>query len=976
MKILQLNTNRSRASYNTLTALASRLQTDILLISEPNASVTTSSSWILDSRGDAALQVLHPDRLAIHGTGAGQGFAWVELTEMIIFSCYFSPSSPDAIFSSDIDTLSEELRKCRKNVLVAGDFNAKSPIWGADRTDRRGDILADAFSCLGLICLNKGNAPTFERHLSKSILDVTFCSRHIARSTLSWRVLDEETLSDHRCLALHLANFSSRSPPPQRGWIINTAGLDRLRAALGLRLSQAGRMTPRRLTQILTSACEESLSKRYRRGHPAVYWWTAEIGAARLRCIQTRRRLTRARRNSQEADLLQLAAELKEARRLMKRLIENSKQEKWRNLCAEVDSDPWGMAYKIVCDKLRKPIPILPQPVLEEAVKFLFPTHPPLYVSEIVAPEIPCFTLEELKAASSKLKTRKTPGPDGIPPEAVRLAAEVQPEKVLEAMNETLLGDYFPDDWKISRLVMLRKPGKPEGVPTSYRPLCLLNTLGKLMEQLLLQRLKAEIERTDALSENQFGFREGKSTLDAIDMVMRTVDNAATRSHRNRLIPAVVTFDIRNAFNSASWAHILQELRRLEVSPYLIRIIRRYFENRKIIAEAEDSTITLTVTSGVPQGSVLGPTLWNILYDGVLRLPQPAGIQLVAYADDLALVACYKTEEELTSNVTTAVRHIYNWLTSRGLSLAPEKTEAIILSGRRRLRQVAFDIMGTTVQPQDKLKYLGIWLDSHRSFHAHVKEAVSKAERSCASISRLLSNTSGPSQRIRQLLSTVISSVALYGAPIWQRALCIKEAKKRLERVQRRAALRTCCGYRTISTEAAFVISSIPPMELLIMERTERRAGEAKDVCRARLLARWQQRWDDNTTKAQWTKRLIPNIIQWVTRRHGDTDFHLTQVLSGHGCFEAYKHRFRIAGSNICMYCGVEDDAEHTLFHCPRWTSERSVITDTIQGLLTPANMISVMIESASNWETVRRFTTGVMKQKAADGHHLDGGGN
>ena len=87
------------------------------------------------------------------------------------------------------------------------------------------------------------------------------------------------------------------------------------------------------------------------------------------------------------------------------------------------------------------------------------------------------------------------------------------------------------------------------------------------------------------------------------------------------------------------------------------------------------------MTAGVPQGSMLGPTLWNILYDQVLRLKLPEGVTNIAYADDLAVLVCAENQIELENRANGSLRRIDGWMQRNGLQLAPQKTEAIVFKG-------------------------------------------------------------------------------------------------------------------------------------------------------------------------------------------------------------------------------------------------------------------------------------------------------
>lgn len=101
----------------------------------------------------------------------------------------------------------------------------------------------------------------------------------------------------------------------------------------------------------------------------------------------------------------------------------------------------------------------------------------------------------------------------------------------------------------------------------------------------------------------------------------------------------MLTIDVKNAFNSAHWGRILESVSKKSIPPYLCNIIESNFKDRQLSYSTGVAEETIRLTSGVPQGSVLGPTMWNLLYDGLLRETMPTGVEVLAFADDLALVA-------------------------------------------------------------------------------------------------------------------------------------------------------------------------------------------------------------------------------------------------------------------------------------------------------------------------------------------------
>ena len=128
------------------------------------------------------------------------------------------------------------------------------------------------------------------------------------------------------------------------------------------------------------------------------------------------------------------------------------------------------------------------------------------------------FTLEELKRASGRLKANTALRIDGVPNEILKEVIGAYPEILLEAFNSCLREGRFFVDWKKQRLFLLRKGNKPIEDTSSYRPICLLDTVGKLLEEMILQRLQGHM----------VSFRKGRSTVDAIQAVV----NIATKARR------------------------------------------------------------------------------------------------------------------------------------------------------------------------------------------------------------------------------------------------------------------------------------------------------------------------------------------------------------------------------------------------------------------------------------------------------------
>lgn len=177
----------------------------------------------------------------------------------------------------------------------------------------------------------------------------------------------------------------------------------------------------------------------------------------------------------------------------------------------------------------------------------------------------------------------------------------------------------------------------------------------------------------------------------------------------------------------------------------------------------------------------------------------------------------------------------------------------------------------------------------------------------------------------------MVHSILLYGAEVWSEQLTYKKFRRKLATVQRQAALRVVCAYRTVSEAAILVISKAIPIDHLANERKVlyglRTAGTLSQnrrvTERENTLDSWEKRWHDAST-GRWTARLIPKLDTWLKCNHAETNYHLTQFLTNHENFNGYLHRMGLKSSPLCSYCPTcIDDANYTFFHCHLWATEQ-----------------------------------------------------
>lgn len=135
---------------------------------------------------------------------------------------------------------------------------------------------------------------------------------------------------------------------------------------------------------------------------------------------------------------------------------------------------------------------------------------------EVTQDDIQLFTENELIGAVNKLKLRKAPSPDKITNEMIQVIVKEYPNHFLKVMNKLIRNGRFPEIWKRATLALIEKPKKNKQTETKYRPICLLDGMGKVMEYMIASRIIHELEAGHELSENQYGFRKSRSTVDAM----------------------------------------------------------------------------------------------------------------------------------------------------------------------------------------------------------------------------------------------------------------------------------------------------------------------------------------------------------------------------------------------------------------------------------------------------------------------------
>ena len=437
----------------------------MLLISEPNKRLCERNAWLTDARLDAAI-VFQNKEIAVHGVGSGDGFAWAELSNLIIYSCYCSPNVDIQHFEEFLTGLDRDIKTRKKQVVIGGDFNAKATEWGSPIESIRGRLLTDWLSEANLVVLDQGNRPTFVRYKQQSYIDIT---EDVSRNIKNWRVVDDETLRWHRIIEFEYLEWTREvSRVAAEGWRINEESIIRFRekfATITKRETEAGgRPHYEKYIEMVTKCCDEVFPRK-NTGHgkrKGAYWWCQEVKERRKACIRARRRMTREHRCGTEESKAATVQEYKKSKKEYNREINLSKKKSWLKLLEDLDTDEWGQGYRLVVKKtgLKGENRMSEEQQMAIARK-LFPAATDDVGRKVPAASEPSpFTTGELQQALNRIRNGKAPGPDGVLPEIAMAAVQSGWDIYLDIANEALRKDHFPEQMKEARLALISKnPG-------------------------------------------------------------------------------------------------------------------------------------------------------------------------------------------------------------------------------------------------------------------------------------------------------------------------------------------------------------------------------------------------------------------------------------------------------------------------------------------------------------------------------------
>ncbi|UYV79383.1 hypothetical protein LAZ67_17002403, partial [Cordylochernes scorpioides] len=551
-----------------------------------------------------------------------------------------------------LELLGQMVRNVRiENVLITGDFNARSHFLG-DRVDSiRGRNLVDLIISQGLEVWNNWGTPTFSTVNGESVIDLTlYKGSGLVR--VSWKAEFADG-SDHK-----LISFTAKSSA-------NPVSVER---------TPRGKSSP---------------------------WWSDDLEVERKRMRALRRRAQKSSENEREGKWTRYRAELAK----YKKRTRKARRDHWRAQCSRtLMDDKYGLPYKLAMEKLRNPMALKllrkedgsRTHDLSDTLSHILDVH--FGVGHLECEDVlprnecmdPLFTEREVKRTAFKFGNRKSPCPDGIDNTIVKVLVRRYGALLTRLYNRCLELGRFPRARKAARVALLEKSGKSGATAKDYRPVSLLSCLGKVLDSLLAQRLTRWLESGGHLSSSQHGFRKGRSTTTCLEGILGNMEEGIAKG--NWMI--AISFDIAGAYDNLNWNMVVNALDEKGCPFNLLTLVRDFLRDRRVSIKVGAVDIHRIVSKGCPQCSCCGPILRENctrarpgvekprVADTIIRKELPAGACMVAYADDNYLIISEKSRRKAEALANESIRRLKGWAELVNLKFNASKTKALSFKSR------------------------------------------------------------------------------------------------------------------------------------------------------------------------------------------------------------------------------------------------------------------------------------------------------
>ena len=377
----------------------------------------------------------------------------------------------------------------------------------------------------------------------------------------------------------------------------------------------------------------------------------------------------------------------------------------------------------------------------------------------------------------SKLNPHKAAGPDKIRPEVLRNLAEVITPIITRIFRASYNQGLTPEMWKKAHVTPIYKKGEKYKA-INYRPVSLTCILCKQMEHIIASQYMKHLNSTGQLYEKQHGFR---SKLSCETQLIEFTEDALQIVQDRKQCDTIV-MDFSKAFDKVSHDRLIYKLDRTGIDPKARQWIGSFLAGRsqRVVIDGEVSE-PVPVTSGVPQGSVLGPILFLVYINDMPQYTKSSQVRL--FADDTIVYLTISSIEDCNS-LQEDLKQLERWAQEWLMEFHPAKCNVLRITKKKSKITFPYTLQGHILEEVSSAKYLGINISDDMSWNRHVDTTASKANSKLGFLKR---NLKVKDEKLKEKAYKAIVRPSLeYCATVWDPYT--KTQSKRMEMVQRRAA--------------------------------------------------------------------------------------------------------------------------------------------------------------------------------------------
>jgi hypothetical protein len=377
----------------------------------------------------------------------------------------------------------------------------------------------------------------------------------------------------------------------------------------------------------------------------------------------------------------------------------------------------------------------------------------------------------------------KASGPDGLPNRLLKFGAHELAPVLIVIFNQSLSSGTVPSEWLLAHVTPIYKKGNRH-LPENYRPVSLTSVPCKILEHVVCRHVLQHLEKNSILSSLQHGFRSGHSCE---SQLLVTMQDILQRIDNNNQVDLVI-LDFSKAFDVVPHQRLLTKLDHYGIRGQPLNWIRAFLSGRspRVLVNGEMSN-AVPVTSGVPQGTVLGPLLF-LCY--INDLPLVARSQVRLFADDCLLyrsVTSVRDQEILQEDLDA----LQQWAERWQMTFNPKKCYVMKIHRARISKSGPYSFCGSVLEQVKTNPYLGVMLSEDAKWGEHIDRTAKKANSTLGFLRRNLRQCP---PKLRELAyNSLVRSVLEYACTVWDPHLA--KDIKHLEAVQRRAARFVCQDY-------------------------------------------------------------------------------------------------------------------------------------------------------------------------------------